>query len=297
MGSPLPRAAGLPRRTIWSPGPAARALPVVQPRSVGCRLDAHLQAWLGAWPPKHPLELIVWPGRDEPGWDGGVWPGLGIESPVGTVLSLSPAIVADAVALDPERVRAALHSPEAGTAVPVALGQPDLCLTRAAFRWSASPTALPRRGEWVDRHDPRLPPWLRPFNGGILVAWGEADRVAAGVGIKRHNPHGHELAVGTDPAHRGQGLARALIAQAARRVLAEGAVPLYLHDQDNATSARVATSAGFPDQGWRVIGLLPEVYPTRTHPRPADRGTVSGCPGHPTNEAPIRVAAGFPERG
>jgi hypothetical protein len=29
---------------------------------------------------------------------------------------------------------------------------------------------LPPVGEWVERDDPRLPPWLRPFNGGVLAA-------------------------------------------------------------------------------------------------------------------------------
>ncbi|MDQ3695503.1 MAG: GNAT family N-acetyltransferase [Chloroflexota bacterium] len=236
---------------------------MVQPSEVGCRLEAHLRTWLGAWPPTRDLELVVWPGRDEPGWDGGVWPGLGVESPAGTVLSLSPAIVPDPAALDPARVLAALRSPAATTAVPAALGRPELTLTRAAFRWSAAPAALARLGEWVDRRDPRLPPWLRQFNGGVLVAWDERGRVAAGVGIKRHNAHGHELAVGTEPAHRGKGLARALVTQAARRVLAEGAVPLYLHDHENAPSARVAATTGFPDRGWNVLGLLPEVYPNR----------------------------------
>jgi len=236
---------------------------VLQPRSVGCRLDAHLRSWLGRWPPRDQLDLIIWPGRDEPGWDGGVWPGLGVESPAGTVLSLSSAIVPDPAVLDPERVLAALRSPDVAAAVPAALHRPELSLTRAVFRWAASPAALSVLGEWVDRDDSRLPPWLRPFNGGVLVAWDETGRVAAGVGVKRHNPHGHELAVGTEPAHRGRGLARALVAQAARRVLAEGAVPLYLHDPANAASARVAGAAGFPDRGWRVIGLLPEVYPVR----------------------------------
>lgn len=251
------------RRSAWPPGPATRALPVIQPRAAGCRLEAHLRAWLGAWPPKHELDLIVWPGRDEPRWDGGLWPGLGVESPTGAVLSLSPAIVPDPRPLDPERVQAALDSAEAQTAVPAALGRPDLRLTRATFRWSDSPASLAPIGEWVDRHDPRLPPWLRPFNGGVLAAWDERGRVAAGVGIKRHNPHGYELAVGTDPAHQGKGLARMLVTQAARRVLALGAVPLYFHDPANAPSARVAEAAGFPDRGWSVLGLLPEVYPTR----------------------------------
>lgn len=155
---PFARSDLVGHRSAWPSGPAARELPVIQPRGVGCRLEAHLRAWLGAWPPARELELIVWPGREEPGWDGGLWPELGVESPHGTVLSLSPAIVPDPRVLDAERILAALHSPRAAAAVPAALGRPDLCLTRAAFRWSVTPAALPQAGEWVVGRPRRSPP-------------------------------------------------------------------------------------------------------------------------------------------
>lgn len=91
----------------------------------------------------------------------------------------------------------------------------------------------------------------------VLVVRDQRGRYLAGVGIKRHDRHGHELAVGTVPAARGRGLARRLVAQAARRVLDDGAVPTYLHDRSNAASARVAEAAGFPDRGWRSYGVYP----------------------------------------
>lgn len=228
------------------------------------RLQRHLQAWLGAWPPARELELVAWSGRDRPGWDGGTWSGLGVESPDGTVLSLSPTLFVDPHAVDPDRVLAALHAPDAATAVPAALGRPDLTLSCATFRWSERPAALPDIGEWTVAEDPRLPAWLRRFNDDVLVAWDDG-QIAAGVGIKRHNYHGHELAVVTEPAYQGRGLARLLVAQAARRVLTDGAVPLYLHEPANAGSARVADAAGFPDRGWRVFGLLPVIYPIPQH--------------------------------
>jgi predicted GNAT family acetyltransferase len=89
----------------------------------------------------------------------------------------------------------------------------------------------------------------------VLVAWDDAGRYAAGVGRKRHDEHGQELAVATEAAYRGRGLARRLVAQATRRVLDEGAVATYLHAFDNHASARVAEAAGFPDRGWSVYGL------------------------------------------
>ena len=67
---------------------------------------------------------------------------------------------------------------------------------------------------------------------------------------------GHELSVGTEPAARGRGLARRLVAQAARTLLDDGIVATYLHDPANVASARVAEAAGFPRPGWRVLGMF-----------------------------------------
>lgn len=220
-------------------------------------LAAFLRAWLGSWPPSGELELVGWPGRDRPGWDGTVLSGLGVASPAGTVLSLSPSLLGNVESLDLERMLTAWRSRSAATAIPALLGHPELTVGRATFRWSGSPAAVPDIGEWVAPDDPRLPTWLNAFNGDVLVTWDRAGRYAAGVGRKWHNPYGQELAVGTDPAHRGRGLASKLVAQAARRVLADGALPIYLHGRGNVGSARVAERAGFPDRGWQVLSLRP----------------------------------------
>jgi GNAT superfamily N-acetyltransferase len=189
--------------------------------------------------------------RSAPGWDGAVHPVIGVSAgrDAGVVLSVPPA-VGDEVGGSYESVEAA------GAAVAGALGQRGRRVVQAMFRWCETPSALGPLGEWVDAADPRVPDWLRPFNGGVLVAL-EGDRYLAGVGIKRHDRWGHELAVGTDEAARGRGLARRLVAEAARVVLADGGVPTYLHDFANVASARVADAAGFPDRGWRVLGLAP----------------------------------------
>ena len=110
-------------------------------------------------------------------------------------------------------------------------------------------------GVWLPTDDERLPDWLRPFNGDVLVAL-EGGEVAAGVGRKQHDRHGHELAVVTEEGHRGRGWARRLVTQAARRVLDDGAVPTYLHAPDNVASARTADASGFPDVGWTIFGLF-----------------------------------------
>jgi len=218
--------------------------------SASGRLEAHLRSWLGCWPPPGPgLHVVGAAARERPGWDGQLHRVIGVASPSGGVLSVPRGAEAAAEALGPD-----LHALVAG--VPDVIGRPRAVLGQAAFRWCEEPTDLADAGEWVPAEDPRVPEWLRPFNGDVLVAWGDDGRYAAGVGRKQHDRHGHELSVGTDERQRGRGLGRRLVAQAARRVLADGAVPTYLHAFDNEASARVADAAGFPDRGWHVFELF-----------------------------------------
>jgi GNAT superfamily N-acetyltransferase len=215
------------------------------------RLTAHLQTWLGQWPGRRPgLDVVGAAQRLRPGWDGQVRAVLGVRTPDSGVLSVPPdqlAALAPLADRGPDQLLAAL---------PAALGNPDAFVFQGVFRWSTAPADLPDAGVWVPADDPVVPDWLRVFGGEVLLALDPATGAyLAGVGIKRHDRYGRELSVGTEPAARGQGLARRLVAQAARRVVADGAVATYLHDPANLASARVATAAGFPDLGWKIIGV------------------------------------------
>jgi GNAT superfamily N-acetyltransferase len=218
-------------------------------------LTAHLRGWLGAWPPQRAVDVVGASVRDQPAWDRRITPLVGVGTPDRTLLSVTPAradhVRRAAGPLDEEGVRKAIVK---------ALGIDGYVLGRGVFRWStsvASEHVLPDVGEWLDPSDPRVPPWLRPFNYPlVLIAW-DNHAYGAGVGIKRHDEVGHELAVVTSEHLRGRGIARRLVAQAARRVLDEGNLPTYLHGPDNIASARVADAVGFPDRGWSVYGLFP----------------------------------------
>lgn len=220
------------------------------------RLAAHLRAWLGAWPPSGGVDVVAAPVRDQPAWDGRISPLVGVGSPDGVLLSVTPAR-ADAVT----RAAGSLDGAAVRRAIVDALGVGGHVIGRGVFRWStavASPTELSDIGDWVDPGDPRVPPWLKPFNyPQVLIAWDRDGAYGAGVGIKRHDDIGHELAVVTSEHLRGNGVARRLVAQAARRILDEGNLPTYLHGPDNVASARVADAVGFADQGWSVYGLFP----------------------------------------
>ena len=217
------------------------------------RLERHLDRWLGLWPPTGKLVVTTASGRVEPGWDGRVHPVIGVGSPDdGTVVSVPPDILGEA-----RRVAARGGLVELGEQLGPLVGRPRDRLHPGVFRWCEAPapaTRLPDAGEWIDAGDPRLPGWLRPFGGQVLAALIQGE-YASGVGLKRHDRFAREVAVGTEERFQGRGLARRLVAQAARRVVEEGMVPTYLHDPANVASAIVAESAGFPDRGWTVLGL------------------------------------------
>jgi GNAT superfamily N-acetyltransferase len=218
-------------------------------------LQAFLRAWLGAWPPD-PGSAVTVVGAEErtrPGWDGALHDVVGVASPAGAIVSVPPALAS--------AVRTVARSwADLPRVLPAAIGRPEGSAYVGHLRWCVTPAPLPDAGVWLPVDDPRLPDWLRPFGGEALVAM-EGDRYAAGVGLKHHNRLGAEIAIGTDPDFRGRGLAARLCAQAARHVIAAGAVPIYLHDPANIASARTADAAGFPHLGWQVLGMAPEPGP------------------------------------
>ena len=217
------------------------------------RLAEHLDDWLGVWPPAGTGVTVVGsPRRATPGWDGSMHDVIGVATPTSAVLSVAPesaeavARLVSGASLEPDL--AALAEGLAPILGPGRFG-------RGLFRWSAAPTPTPDLGDWVPTSDERVPPWLTPFNGDVLVAWDDEGRYGGGVGRKQHDRFGHELSVGTEESLRGRGIGRLLVATAARRVLDDGAIPTYLHAPDNHASAKVADAAGFPDLGWTVLGF------------------------------------------
>jgi GNAT superfamily N-acetyltransferase len=229
------------------PQSGADALPGALPE----RLVEHLRSWVGSWPPQRHLQVVANPRRALPGWDGQVAPVAGVVTGEGdAVVGVAPSI-ADAAS----DVAAGGDLDALLAAIPRLVGRRGIA-GRGVFRWTTVPADLPDVGVWIPYDDPRVPEWLRPFGGEVLVVL-DGDSYVAGVGIKKHDAAGNEISVGTEEAARGRGLARRLVAQAARRILADGAVPTYLHAPDNIASAKAADAAGFPDLGWQVIGFFP----------------------------------------
>ncbi len=216
-----------------------------------------LTGWLGAWPPAVPVRVVVDPEPDRPAWDGGPRRVTGVADPAGRCLVRVPPEVAARLPDRLDDLEALL------AALPAAVGRPGTA-GAGALRWAQQLpdlAAVADAGVWLpaalaDEGDLRVPTWLRPFGGDVLVALDEQDRHLAGVGLKRHTADLCEIAVVTDESARGRGLARRLVAQAARTVTSAGCAVLYLHAPGNEASARTARGSGFPDTGWRVVGFF-----------------------------------------
>lgn len=215
-------------------------------------LTRFLQVWLGVWPPPgEGITVVGHPARDRPRWDGAEQLVLGVTDADGRgVLSVPPACRDAVAALVTDAGAAGLAD-----RLPAVLGRPEQVCFTGVFRWSQTPAALPDAGGWEPSGGPGIPGWLRPFPGEVLIARDPDGEYLAGVGLKPHDVSGIEISVGTDERARGQGLARRLVARAARRIVAGGAVAVYLHDPANTASAHVADAAGFPDHGWKIHAM------------------------------------------
>jgi GNAT superfamily N-acetyltransferase len=220
------------------------------------RLARFLDAHLGSWSPgPGRVQVVESPRRDSPTWDGSTAPVQGVMTPSGGVLSVPPGRGRDVAQVIGSAGPGELGG--LGPAIAEAAGHPGgRLLAGGIFRWAAEPEPFADAGEWFDADDPVVPEWLRPFGGEVLLHL-DGGRYIAGVGIKRHDPLGAEIAVGTEPEARGRGLARHLVSQAARRIASTGAVVTYIHAPENSASSRVAEACGFPDLGWRAAALFP----------------------------------------
>ena len=237
-------------------------------RRTASRLDSQVErmltALLGVWPEPATFRVVPSARRLTPGWDGRPQPLAGVATGAdldhAVVLSVPPPSFPAVGALVQQLAacRRLSERAELGRRLPAAMGLGRRHYGEAVLRFATAPAPLPWVGQWRPADHPALPPWLRAFHGDVLVSLDRNGRFLAGVGVKRHHPLAREIAVGTAPHARGRGLARSLVAQAASRVLADGAVPLYLHDESNTASARVADAAGFPDRGWRWLQLRQE---------------------------------------
>ncbi len=209
-----------------------------------------LKEYLGDWiESEGKISIIASPIRDLKGWDGSIRPVVGVVNQSGAgVLSLAPNLAEKVIdALGNDRVT----KEEIASVAKVLEGREFF----GVFRWSNQITSFDDIGEWIDATDPIVPEWLKPFGHKVLMAFDESGNYIGGVGIKHHLDHGREIAVVVEERAAGKQVARRLVSKAARHILNEGNIPIYLHAETNVASAKVAEAVGFNDLGWKIIGM------------------------------------------
>jgi len=204
-----------------------------------------------------PADLLQLPGlhlvsserRARPGWGGYISPIYAVATPRGGVVSVRGDLL--------ELARRELGEPDrdrplgerefarlralSQRAVPYAhcLTGDILSLERDDFR-PASPGAEP-----LGRTDRRGADLRKRFDGEVFVVFGTHQEIAAWSAIKLKSSDVWEIAVVTEPAYRGHGLAKRVVSAATEYILDHGRVPLYIHDHANRASARVSRALGY----------------------------------------------------
>jgi ribosomal protein S18 acetylase RimI-like enzyme len=78
-----------------------------------------------------------------------------------------------------------------------------------------------------------------------------ANKAGAVAGVNWIAPRWAEIFVHTDPAVRGRGWGKAVVATVAQQLVARGRTPLYVTSDTNEYSMRLAEAVGFVDTGYR----------------------------------------------
>jgi RimJ/RimL family protein N-acetyltransferase len=197
------------------------------------------------------IHVIVTERRARPGWGGYITPIYAISTPLGGVVSCRADLVGAVrrdVSLPPSgrplgdrefsRLRAISQR-----AVPYAY-----CLTGDILyvdRTSFKPVA--GTAQQLARSDPRGAELRRRFDGEIFVVSGLRGEIAAWSAVKLKSDEVWEIAVVTEAAYRGRGLAKRVVAASTAYILDHGRVPLYVHVRANVASARVCRALGYSE--------------------------------------------------
>ena len=195
------------------------------------------------------LHLVASERRGRPGWGGYTVPILALSTARGGVVSFRPdlrqPIQAELGELPPgqslseiefERLRRIARR---GLPYAYSLNGFVLYADQDCFR------PVESEAERLRRDDRRGIDLRRRFDGEIFVATGARGEIAAWAAIKLKSDEVWEIAVVTEPAYRGRGLAKQVVSAATAYILEAGRLALYVHDRTNRASARVCRGLGY----------------------------------------------------
>jgi GNAT superfamily N-acetyltransferase len=195
------------------------------------------------------VHVISSPRRARPGWAGYNVPITSISTPVGGIISVSPALE-DKVRkeLEPIDWSAAIGEHELERLRPVArrivpyafcLNGHVLYCDERSFRPVAGDV------EQLRHDDPTGRELFSRFDGEIFVIRGVRNRIASWSALKLKSDDVWEIAVVTEAPYRGHGYAKQVVSAATEYAIQHGRMALYVHDRTNLASSRVCRGLGY----------------------------------------------------
>lgn len=105
------------------------------------------------------------------------------------------------------------------------------------------------RATRIESSDPAGADLRRRFDGPIFAIRNTRGDVVSWAALKLKSDDIWEIAVVTEAAYRGQGLAREVVSAATAYIIEQGRLALYVHDRANLASAKVCRSLGYVEYG------------------------------------------------
>jgi RimJ/RimL family protein N-acetyltransferase len=225
----------------------------LSPRTIE-RLDAYVTSVLAcpaAQARAGGVHVIAAPRRALPAWHGYVLPIAGVSYPAGAVLAVRPDLA--------DRLTTAMgsdvHLPRLDHIAWRRVYRAVLRLASFAFSLMGDmravdeetfrPSATEFRAGRIPRDDPAALHLRNRFDGELFGARGPNGRLVSWAALKLKSHDVWEVAVTTEPEYRGRGYARDVVSAATRYTLEQGRLCLYVHDDENRTSAFVSRTLGY----------------------------------------------------
>lgn len=218
------------------------------------RLSRYTADLLGCTPgPAHIRGVHVWASRLRtlPGWLGYVFPVIAIAHDAGAVVAARPGLVQELrMAMGSDLLPRTLDAParrrlhrHVRRLLPNAF---TLCGdVRAVDAEAFQPSATAQRAEPIPVEDPAAASIRSRFDGAVFGVRGPRGTLVAWAALKLKSADVWEVAVATEADYRGRGYGRDAVSAATRYALEQGRLCLYVHDEENRSSAFVARSLGY----------------------------------------------------
>jgi GNAT superfamily N-acetyltransferase len=197
------------------------------------------------------VHVLASPRRALPAWHGFALPIAGVSYPEGAALAVRPDL-ADRLTAD---MGSDARLPRLDHVAWRRVYRAVLRLAPFAFNLMGDmravdedtfqPTATEHRADRIPRDDPVAMHLRRRFDGDVFGVRGPHGRLVSWAALKLKSDDVWEVAVATEPDYRGRGFARDVVSAATRHTLDQGRLCLYVHDDENRTSAFVSRALGY----------------------------------------------------